>query len=347
MIKEAISKLSSGKNLNFDEANDVFEEIFAAQATPSQIAAFLVALKMKGEVEDEITAAAMVVREKARKLDVRGDFLGLKDKNLAIMDTCGTGGSGLNKFNISSAVSFVVSSAGVCVAKHGNRAMSSTSGSADVFKALGIKVDAPTDLMEKAIKSIGIGFLYAPLYHPALGAVAQIRKDLGIRTIFNILGPLCNPAKASHQLLGVYSKDLVLPLARVLKKLGITKAFVVNSKDLGDEISLSGGTKVSFISKNKITNFSLSPADFGLKKIKQKDIMAKDVKMSAKIIKDVLKGKKGAPQDIVLANSSACFYILGKVKNLKDGVSLARELIDNGLAYSKLIELKEFLDKNA
>jgi len=347
MIKEAISKLSFGKNLEFNEAKDVFEEIFASKATPSQIAAFLVALKMKGEVEDEITAAAIVVREKAKKIDVRGCSLGLKDKNLAIMDTCGTGGSGLNKFNISSAVAFVVSSAGVCVAKHGNRAMSSTSGSADVFKALGIEVDVPIDLMERAIKAIGIGFLYAPLYHPALGAVAKIRKELGIRTIFNILGPLCNPAKASHQLLGVYSKDLVLPMACVLKKLGIVKAFVVNSNDLGDEISLSGKTKVSFVSKNKITSISLSPSDFGLKKIKQKDIMAKDIKMSAKMVKDILKGKKGAPRDIVLANASACFYILGKVKNFKDGVALAKELIDRGLAYLKLTELKKFLDKNA
>ncbi len=274
MIKEAINKLTNRKNLNFEESKRVFEEIFDHQSTFSQIAAFLTSLKMKGEVEDEIFAAAIVIRERANKLNVLGDaFLDLKDKTQQIMDTCGTGGSGLNKFNISTAVGFVVSSLGIKVAKHGNRAMSSSCGSADVLEAMGINISVPTSVMEEAIKKIGIGFLYAPLYHPALKEVGQIRREIGVRTIFNILGPLCNPAFANYQLLGVYNKDLAPIIARVLKKLGVKRAFVVCGKDLKDEISLTGQTEVSFVNNKKITNFLLSPSSFGLKKIKVEDLI--------------------------------------------------------------------------
>ena len=346
MIKEAICKLTQRKDLNFKEAREVFEEIFDHKATPSQISALLATLKMKGETEKEISAAASVIRDRATKLTLVKS-LGIEDDYQPLMDTCGTGGSGLNKFNISTATAFIVSAAGVRVAKHGNRAMSSSCGSADVLEALGINIGVSPSVMEKALKKIGIAFLYAPLYHPALGQVAQIRREMGIRTIFNILGPLCNPALAEYQLLGVYQADLTLTLARVLKRLGVKRAFVVHGKDLADEISLTGPTYVSFLNNKKIRNFRLQPSSFGLKKIKLKDLMVKNANMSAKVIREILKGKKGAARDIVLANASACFYILGKVNNFREGVKLASELIDEGRAKDKFFKFKEFLDKNA
>jgi anthranilate phosphoribosyltransferase len=197
--------------------------------------------------------------------------------------------------------------------------------------------------MEESIKKIGIGFLYAPLYHPALKEVAQIRRDIGTRTIFNLLGPLCNPAFATHQVLGVYSKDLVLIISRVLKNLGIKKAFVVYGKDLKDEVSLTGETIVSYLNNKKIENLSLKPSDFGLKKIKIKDLEVKDVKESARVIQDILDGKKGPVRDIVLANASPCFYILGKVGNLKEGTRMAAQIIDEGKAKGKFLQFRDFI----
>jgi anthranilate phosphoribosyltransferase len=346
MIKEAIIKLTEQKSLSSEEARVVFEEIFNRKATSSQIAAFLVALKMKGENEDEISAAAKVIRERAKKLNLKESFFGIKRQIAPIIDTCGTGGGGINKFNISTCVSFIVSAANIKVAKHGNRGMSSTCGSADVLEALGIKIDIPPSIMEKAIKEIGIGFLYAPLYHPALKEVAKIRKEMGIRTIFNILGPLCNPALVTHQLLGVYKKELVPIIAKVLRSLGLKRAFVVHSKDLKDEVSLGSITFVSFLNNRQIKNFYLKPSDFGLKKVKLKDLEAKDAKDSAQIILDILNGKKGAPRNTVLANASCCFYLLGKVNNLKEGVKFAAKLIDEGVVKKKFLEFKNFIRKN-
>lgn len=347
MIREAIERFTKGKDISFIQMKEAFEEIFDSGATPAQIASFLTSLKMKGESEEEISAAATVVREKAKKINVREGFLGLRDDNEPIMDTCGTGGSGLNKFNVSTATAFIVSAAGVKLAKHGNRAMSSSCGSADVLEALGINIGVSAPVMEEAIKKIGIGFLYAPLYHPALGKVAKIRKEMGIRTIFNILGPLCNPALANYQLLGVYDSSLTLPLARVLKRLGVRKAFVVYGKDVCDEVSLTGSTKVAFLNNKKITALTLSPSSFGLKKIKLKDLLTKDAKSSAGLIRDIFAGKRGASRDIALANASACFYILGKVKDFKQGVKMAAELIDTKRVKRKLSEFKEFLEENA
>jgi len=343
MIREVISKLTKRESLSFGEAREVFEEIFDHKAAPSQIAAFLTALKMKEETEEEITAAATVIRERAVKLQIRDEFLGLEDKHEPIMDTCGTGGSGLDKFNISTAAAFVVSAAGIKVAKHGNRAMSSSCGSADVLEALGINVGVSPSVMEKALKKTGIGFLYAPLYHPALGEVAKIRREIGVRTIFNILGPLCNPAFANYQLLGVYAPHLTITLSRVLRKLGIKKAFVVYSKGLGDEVSLGGSTQVSFLNNKKISNISLTPGSFGLKKIRLGDLMVKDVGESAKTIENIFKGRVGPARDIVLANASVCFYILSKVNSFKEGVKLAAELIDSGKVKDKFLEFKNFL----
>jgi anthranilate phosphoribosyltransferase len=347
MIREAILRLTKKQNLSFNQTCEVFEEMFNKKATTAQIAAFLISLAMKGETEQEISAAASIVRSKALKINVRDDFLGISNKDEPVIDTCGTGGSGVNKFNISTAVSFVVSAAGVKVAKHGNRAMSSSCGSADAFEALGLKIDVAPEVMEKAIKKTGIGFLYAPLYHPALKDIALIRKEMGVRTVFNILGPLCNPAFANYQLLGVYSLDLVLLMARVLRNLGIKRAFVIHGKDLKDEVSLTGNTKVAFVKGKKIEILSLNPSDFGLRKIKLEDLKVNNAKESAKIIKGVLAGEKGAARDIVLANAACCFYILSKVKNLKDGVKLAVRIIDEGLAQKKYREFKLFLTTNA
>ena len=347
MIKQAINNFTKGKDISFVQMKEAFEEIFDSEVTPAQIASFLTSLKMKGESEEEIWAAATVVREKAKKINVREAFLGLKDDNEPIMDTCGTGGSGLNKFNVSTATAFIVSAAGVKLAKHGNRAMSSNCGSADVLEALGINIGVSASVMEEAIKEIGIGFLYAPLYHPSLGKVAKIRREIGIRTIFNILGPLCNPALANYQLLGVYDPGLILPLARVLRRLGVRRAFVVYGKDVCDEVSLTGSTKVAFLNNKKISTLTLSPSGFGLKRIKLKDLLVKDAKSSASLVRDIFAGERGAARDIVLANASACFYILGKVKDFKQGVKMAAELIDTKRAKRKLSEFKEFLDENA
>ena len=347
MIKEAICKLIGKRSLTFSETKKVFDEIFAHKATSTQVAAFLMALKMKGENEDEIAAAATVVRKKAKKLAISGKLIEIEDTGETILDTCGTGGSGLNKFNISTAVAFVVSAAGIKVAKHGNRAMSSSCGSADVLEELGIKIDVSPAVMKEAIKKVGIGFLYAPLYHPALKEVAQIRKELGVRTIFNILGPLCNPAHATHQLLGVYSEELVGVMAKVLKKVGVKRAFVVWSKDLGDEVSLSSKTTVAFLDNKKIKHLELVPSDFGLKRVSLKKIEVRNVKKSAKMIDDIMNGKRGGPRDIVLANAGCCLYLASKARSLKEGVKLAAKLIDEGKAKDKVLGFRKFLKEYA
>lgn len=346
MIKEAIDKLSQGENLSFDETKEIFENIFSRKVTPSQMAAFLIALKMKGESEEEILAAATVIRSFSRKVSVKSSFVGIEFEDEQILDTCGTGGSGINKFNISTAVSFVVAAAGIKVAKHGNRAMSSNCGSADCLEALGIKIDVEPAVMVEAIKTVGIGFLYAPLYHPVLAQVASIRKEIGVRTIFNILGPLCNPAFATHQVLGVYRKDLIKPIVNVLKKLGVKYALVIHSKDLKDEVSLGTQTIAAQLTNQKIKNFSLKPSDFGLKKVNIKDIEVKNVQESAKLINDILAGKRLPARNVVLANASCCFYILGKVSTFKEGVTLAASIIDSGSAKNKLSEFKNFINSH-
>lgn len=345
MIKEAIDLLTQFQNLSTGQAQEVFEEIFDHKATASQVASFLTALKMKGETEDEIFAAASVIRKKAQKLNIRENLLGMEIDDEIIMDTCGTGGSGSNKFNVSTTVSFVVSAAGIKVAKHGNRAMSSNCGSADVLEALDIKIDASSAVMEKAIKEIDIGFLFAPLYHPALKEVAVIRREMGIRTIFNIVGPLCSPVFPTHQLLGVYSPVLVLPMARVLQKLGVKKALVVYGKEVKDEVSLVGETTAAFVSGQKIKKIMLKPSDFGLNKISIKKIEVTNAAESAKIVKEVLSGKKTEARLMVLANASCCFYVSGRVNSFKKGAALAAQLIDEGKAYQKYLDFKNYLMK--
>jgi anthranilate phosphoribosyltransferase len=344
MIKKAISLLMKGKDLSFEQTQKVFLDIFEEKATPAQIAAFLVALQIKQPTYQEISAAATVIREKANKINVRREFLGMPNQE-PVVDTCGTGGSGINKFNISTAIAFVVASVGLKVAKHGNRAMSSSCGSADVLEELGVNINASPKVMEEAIRSIGIGFLYAPLYHPAFRVVSPIRRELGIKTIFNILGPLCNPALADYQLLGVFSKDLMKTLAYALKNLGARGAFVFHSKDLGDEVSLLGPTDVAFLDGKKIKELRLLPSSFGLKRCKWKDLEVRDIKDSAQKILDIFEGKKGSCRDTVLAGASCCFYMLKKVKDLKEGVRLAGQLIDQGKVKEKFLEFRRFLQE--
>jgi anthranilate phosphoribosyltransferase len=344
MIKDAIAKIAQGISLSFQEAEAAFSEIFSGEVSPAQVAAFLVALAIKGEEEHEITALAFVIRSRARTLKVKGEFIGIEIEDDPIVDTCGTGGSCVNKFNISTASAFITSSAGIKVAKHGNRAMSSNCGSADVLEALGIKIDADPALMERAIKHVGIGFLFAPLYHPALKEIAAIRKDIGIRTIFNTVGPLCNPAQATHQVLGVHTQALVPVLARVLKTLGTKKAFVVYGQDLKDEISLTGKTFVAYLNNKKIEQYTISPSDFGLKKIALSDIQVSGARESAQRIKDIFKGKPGPCRDVAIANAAACMYIVGKVKSLEEGAHVCARLIDEGKVLSKFNEFKKFIN---
>ncbi|OPX30213.1 MAG: anthranilate phosphoribosyltransferase [Candidatus Omnitrophica bacterium 4484_171] len=346
MIKEAIRKVSQKKHLTFQEAKDVFYEIFDEKASNSQVASFLTGLSILGEEENEIAAAATVVREKAIRIYPRERNIKGQSNDEPIIDTCGTGGSGVSKFNISTAVSFVVSSAGVKVAKHGNRAVSSRSGSADVFEVLGIKIDVSPRVMEQSIKEIGIGFLFAPLYHKAFKSVALVRKDIGIRTIFNIIGPLCNPAFVSHQLLGVSDEKLLRIAALALNKMGIESAFVVYGDTLKDEITLTGKTKVIYLHGGGIEELDLMPSNFGLKECSAKDLEADTPEQSASIILDIFNAKKSPARDVVLANAAACFYILGMAGNLKAGVSLAEQLIDTGKVKNKYYIFKDFIGKN-
>jgi len=344
MIRDAIAALVKGESLSYEEMRQVFRDIFDHKTEISQVAAFLTALKIKGENEEEIFAAASVVRKLSRPLHVRGSFVGIELKDEPIVDTCGTGGSGVNKFNVSTAVAFVLAACGAKVAKHGNRAMSSCSGSADVLEAMGLAIDVEPLVMEKAIQKVGIGFLYAPLYHPALKEVATLRREIGIRTIFNILGPLCNPAGATHQVLGVYDKELVMVMAQALKRLGTKKALVVYGKDCRDEVSLSGETIAAFLHHTKIEKLKLFPSDFGLKKIHPEDIKVKNAFESSRLIRAVLAGKKCPARDVVLANASAGLYVLDKVKTFKEGVTAAAAMLDTGKARAKFNELKQFID---
>ncbi|OQX80249.1 MAG: anthranilate phosphoribosyltransferase [Candidatus Omnitrophica bacterium 4484_70.1] len=343
-MKDVLNKLLNGKDLSFNETREIFLQIFEEKLSPSQIAGFLVALRMKGESDEEIAAGASVAREKVVRVNVRRGLGGVSTEEV-VFDTCGTGGSGSEKFNISTCVAFVVSASGVMVAKHGNRAASSKCGSADVLEALGINIQVPPSVMEEAIRKVGIGFLYAPLYHKAFKVVALIRKELGIRTIFNILGPLCNPAFSNYQLLGVYDDNLVFKIAKAMRRLGQKKVMVVFGKDVKDEISLTGRTRVSFLNNKKIVNFFLSPSDFGLKRCKLKDLEVKDKEESGRVIEGIFAGEKGPARDVVLANASVCFYMLRKVKNFKEGVELGAQLIDEGKVKSKFWEFKRFLEE--
>ncbi|MCK4739047.1 MAG: anthranilate phosphoribosyltransferase [Deltaproteobacteria bacterium] len=331
MIQEALKKIIEKENLSELEMVGVMEEVMTGEATPAQIGAFITALRMKGETVTEITGAARVMRSKATRIKVAGDF---------VVDTCGTGGDNSNTFNISTCVAFVVAGAGITVAKHGNKSVSSRSGSADVLKSLGVNIEASTKVVEQSLSEIGIGFLFAPLLHGAMKFAAPVRRELGIRTIFNILGPLTNPAGAPYQVLGLYDKNLTEPLAEVLRNLGSKRAFVVHGDDGLDEITLTTSTKISELRDGAVKTYQVQPEDFGLDTCSPDDLLGGSPEDNAKIISDILGGKKGPPRDVVLLNASAAIVAAGNAESFTEGVALASEAIDSGKAMKKLEGLK-------
>lgn len=331
MIKEAINLIIQDISLSEAEMAECMKEIMEGRATDAQIGAFLTALRIKGETVEEITAAARIMREKATKINAPE----------GVIDTCGTGGDMSHTFNISTATAIVVAAAGVPIAKHGNRSVSSRSGSADVLEALGVKIDLPPDKVEKCLFETGFGFLFAPLFHPAMKYAIGPRREIGIRTIFNILGPLTNPAGAKRQILGVFADRLTEPLAAVLGNLGAEDVMVVHGEDGLDEITVSDGTRVSRFRHGKVETFYLSPEDFGLKRSPVSDLVGGDKDENAKILLEILKGERGPKRDIVLINSAAALTVAGKTEDLKEGVMIAAEAIDSGKAMSKLKEVIE------
>lgn len=337
MIKEAIATVVRGDDLTEGEMMEVMEEIMEGRATPSQIGSFITALRMKGETVDEITGAAKVMRAKAEKI-------ALKDhpEDETILDTCGTGGDSANTFNVSTATAFVAAGGGVKVAKHGNRAVSSQCGSADVLETLGLKLDIPPSDVERCIREVGIGFLFAPLFHGAMKYAAGPRREIGLRTIFNVLGPLTNPAGATAQLLGVYDLGLTEKMAHVLGKLGTKEAFVVCGEGRFDEISICGTSKVSHLRGGDVTTFEMTPEEYGFKRATPEAINGGDASENARIILNILDGEHGPKRDIVLLNAGAAFVAAGLDNDLKAGIERANDAIDSGRAKEKLDSLINF-----
>jgi anthranilate phosphoribosyltransferase len=337
MIREAIQLLIDRKDLPFELAQQSMREIMAGEATPAQIGAFLTSMRMKGETVDEITALALVMRENAVRINPH--------VNGRTVDTCGTGGDRLKTFNVSTAAALVASGAGVPIAKHGNRSVTSKCGSADVLEALGVNLNAPPSVVQKAIEQIGIGFMFAPAFHPAMKNAVVPRREIGVRTVFNILGPLTNPANANAQVLGVYDASLVEPLAKVLEKLGAEEALVVHGMDGLDEISTIGKTKLAWLKDSRITTNEISPQDLNLKQARPNEISGFDVEQSAKLLVNILNGGEdefSARLQVVLANAAAAIVVGGKADNLASGVDAGRKSITSGKAFHKLKQLIEF-----
>lgn len=326
MIKEAIVKAVAKQNLTFKESETVIDEIMSGQASQIQMSAFLTAMSVKKETIEEITGAAAGMRKHCIKL--------LNDMD--ILEIVGTGGDKSNSFNISTTSAFVVSAAGIPVAKHGNRAASSKCGAADVLEALGAKITISPEKSKQILDKINFCFLFAQNYHIAMKYVAPVRKELGIRTIFNILGPLVNPAGASMQLLGVYDKDLIEPMAHVLSNLGVKSAMVVYGTDGLDEISASSVTKVCEVVNGNYKTYELEPEQFGMKKCKKEDLLGGTPQENAKITRDILSGVKGAKTDAVILNSAAAIHVAKPEISISDAINIAKELIDNGKALNQL-----------
>lgn len=334
MIRESIIKLSKKQNLTYQEAEEVMDEIMSGKATPVQMSAYLTALALKGETIDEITASAAGMRAHCIKL--------LHDMD--VLEIVGTGGDGSNSFNISTTASLVIAAGGVPVAKHGNRAASSKSGAADVLEALGVKITISPEKSQELLEKIGICFLFAQNYHIAMKYVAPIRKELGVRTVFNILGPLSNPAGANMELMGVYDEALVEPLAQVMANLGVTRGMVVFGQDSLDEISMSASTSVCEIKDGKFTSYVLTPEQFGYERCTKEELQGGTPQENAEITKAILEGKEtGAKRHAVCLNAGAALYIAGKAASIEAGVKMAEQLIDSGAALKKL---EEFIQKS-
>lgn len=336
MIKESIIKLSKKQDLAYAEAEAVMDEIMSGQATPVQMSAYLTALSLKGETIDEITASAAGMRAHCIKLL----------HNLDVLEIVGTGGDGSNSFNISTTSSLVIAAGGVPVAKHGNRAASSKSGAADVLEVLGVKITLTPERSAEILKKINICFLFAQNYHIAMKYVAPIRKELGIRTVFNILGPLSNPAGANMELMGVYDQSLVEPLAQVMENLGVDRGMVVYGQDSLDEISMCAPTSVCEIRDGKFTSYEITPEQFGYERCEKGALTGGTPAENAEITKAILKGEeKGPKRQAVCLNAGAALYIAGKVASIEEGVKLAESLIDSGAALKKLEEFVEETNK--
>jgi len=349
MLKQVIHKLVDGADLTEGEMVDAMESIMGGEATHAQMAAFLTALRIKGETVDEITGAARVMREHATRIRVSRRpqpvvSVDRDDINIdleTIVDTCGTGGDQTHTFNISTTTAFVIAGAGLPVAKHGNRAVSSRCGSADVLEQLGVNLDITPELVQECVEEVGIGFLYAPLLHSAMKYVAPVRREMGIRTIFNILGPLTNPAGASCQVLGVYRKELTGVLAAVLGRLGSRRALVVHGADGLDEITITGATHIAELCEGVVIEYDIRPEELGLTSAPAASITGGDAAENAAIVRAILDGEQGPRRDVVLLNAAAALLAAGVVQDLAAGVAWAAEVIDSGAARAKLDALVE------
>jgi len=332
-IKTTVGKLVERKNLNETEATEAMKDIMSGEATSAQIGAFLTALRMKGETIEEITAFARVMREFAVKIIPQvGDEL---------VDTCGTGGDKIKTFNISTAAMFAAAGAGVKIAKHGGRSVTGKAGSADVIEALGVKIHLQSSEVQRCIETVGMGFMFAPLYHVALKHAAAPRLEIGTRTVFNVLGPLTNPAGTKAQVIGVYDSKLTDKIAQVLARLGCKRAMVVHGMDGIDEISTLGSTRISELENGKVRTYSVKPEDFKLARTTPDSISGQGLDGNLRTLLQVLHGKSGPCRDIVLLNAAAAIVVGGKARDLSEGISAAAKAIDSGLAYKKVLELIE------
>ncbi len=337
LIREVLGRLAVGQTMSEDQTEEVFNVIMAGEATPAQVGGLLMALRVRGETVDEITGAARAMRSRALTVTAPE----------GAVDTCGTGGDGAGTYNISTAVAFVVAACGVPVAKHGNRASSSKSGSADVLAALGVKVDADLALVQKSLQEINLGFLMAPRHHQAMRNVAQVRVELGTRTLFNLLGPLANPAGIKRQVVGVFAKHWVKPMAEVLGRLGAEHAWVVHGSDGLDELTITGPSMIAEWKEGAVKTFAINPSDAGLAVSDGTALKGGDAQYNARALIDLLDGAKGAYRDIVLLNAAAALIVAGKVSDLLAGTALAAQAIDGGKAKSVLKSLAEITNQTS
>jgi anthranilate phosphoribosyltransferase len=332
-VQEATRKLVELRNLTEAEAGSAMKCLMSGEATQAQISSFLTALRMKGETISEITAFAKVMREFAARITPRVEGV--------LVDTCGTGGDKIKTFNISTAAMFVAAGAGLFIAKHGNRSVTSKAGSADVIEALGVRIDLPPEEVRRCIEEAGIGFMFAPRFHGAMKYATPVRREMGIRTVFNVLGPLTNPAGAQAQLMGVFDAGLTEKLAHVLKNLGSERVMVVHGLDGLDEISTLGETKISELVEGEIKTYTVKPEDFGIGRTNPEAIAGKNVDENVRMMLRALRGERGPRRDIVLLNAAAALVVGGVVENLKEGITAAAEIIDSGKAYEKVVRLVE------
>ena len=329
-IQQALNKLLDKEDLTADEMHAVMRIIMSGGATDAQIGGFLIALRCKGESIDEIAAAAAVMRELATKVKVSGEH---------VIDTCGTGGDGANTFNISTTCAFVVAAAGGKVAKHGNRSVSSSSGSADVLEAAGVNLDLSAEQVTQCVDEIGVGFLFAPNHHSAMKYAIGPRKEMGVRTLFNLLGPLSNPAETANQLIGVFASEWVEPLAQVLKKLGSQHVLIVNAEDGLDEISIASASNIAELKEGIVSTYQITPEQFGLQRASLDLLAVNDAKSSLTMLRAVLNNQAGAAKDIVVLNAGAAIYAANLVSTLEAGVENAQKVIETGAALEKFNSL--------